>query len=85
MIALTSLEVYNFMININSTNSKFELLTDTFDEFSLEDVRDELEEILNLSDITPSHLQLEKIGPRIIEACRKKTWKNQAPMVILFY
>ena len=34
MIGLTSLEVYNSIFNINKTNNKFELYTDTFDEFS---------------------------------------------------
>ena len=28
---------------------------------------DELEKILNISDITPSHLQHEMIGPNIIQ------------------
>ena len=33
-------------------------------------LKDELEEILSISDYTPYHLQHEKIGPRIIEAYR---------------
>ena len=56
MIGLTSLEVYNSVFNINSTNNKFELYTDSFDEFSFEGLRDELEDILINSDITPYHL-----------------------------
>ena len=33
-------------------NNIFELYTDSFDEFSSEEMKDELEEILILSDIT---------------------------------
>ena len=71
MIGLTNLEVYNSIFNINTTSKKFELYTDTFDEFPFEELKDEIEEILNISDITPYHLQHEKIGPRLIEAYRK--------------
>ena len=45
-----------------------ELYTDNFHEFSFEELKDELEEILSISDNTPSHLQHEKKGPRIIQA-----------------
>ena len=71
MIGLTSLEVYNSIFNITEENIKFELYTDNFHKFSVEELEDELEEILSISDITPYHLQHEKIGPRIIEADRK--------------
>ena len=67
MIGLTSLEVYNSIFNINQENNKFELYTDTFDEFSFT----ALKKILNISDITPHHLQRETVGPRIIQAYRK--------------
>ena len=60
MIVLLSLEVYNSIFLINTTNNKFELYTDNFDEVSFEELKDELEEILNISDITPYHLQHEK-------------------------
>ena len=60
MIGLLSLEVYNSIFNINTTNIKFELYTDNFDEFSIEELKDELEEIHNISDIAPYHLQREK-------------------------
>ena len=60
MIGLTSLEVYNSILNINKTNNNFGLYTDKFDEFSFEELKEELEEILNISDITPYHLQHEK-------------------------
>ena len=71
MLGLTSLEVYNSTFNITEKNNKFELYTDTFEESSFEELKDEIEQILNISDITPYHLQHEKIGPRIIEAYKK--------------
>ena len=70
MMGLISLEIYNSIFNITEENNKFELYTDTFDEFSLEELKDELEEILNTSDNTPSHLQHEIIGRRILLAYR---------------
>ena len=42
MIGLSSLEVYNFTFTINTTNNKFELYTDNFDEFSFKELKDEL-------------------------------------------
>ena len=68
MIGLTSLEVYNSIFNITEENNKFELYSDVFDEFFFTEIKDELEEILNISDITPYHLQHETIAPRISEA-----------------
>ena len=67
MIGIISLEVYNSLFNINSRNNKFDFLTDNFDEFAFEELKDELEEILNISDKTPYHLQHEKIGPCVFE------------------
>ena len=60
MIGLITLEVYNSVFNTTEENNKFELYTDSFDEFSFEELKDEVEEILNISDITPYHLQHEK-------------------------
>ena len=70
MVGLLSVEVNNSLYNINTTNNKFDLYRDTFDELSFEELRDELEEILGISDITAYHLRHETIGPRIIEAYR---------------
>ena len=56
MIGLTDLEVYNSIFNINHTNNKFELYTDTFGEFSFAELKDELEEILDFSNIIDEHL-----------------------------
>ena len=53
MIGLTSLEVYNSIFNITAENNKVEFYTDTFGEFSFEELKNELEEILSVSDITP--------------------------------
>ena len=68
MLGLTDLEVYNSIFNINTTNNKFELYTDTFDEFSFDELKYELEEILKLSNITDAHSKDETTGPRIIKA-----------------
>ena len=71
MLGLTDLEVYNSLFNKNLTNKKFELYTNTFDEFSFEELKDELEEILIIPNITGDLLEDETIGPRII----KTYWK----------
>ena len=71
MLGLTSLDLYNSIFIITEENNKFELYTDNFDKFSFEELKDELEEILNISDITPYHLQHEKIGLLIIQSLRK--------------
>jgi len=60
MIRLTSPEVYNSIFNKAEENNKFELYTDTFDEFSFTELKNELGEILNISDVTPYHLQHDK-------------------------
>ena len=39
LFGLTSLEVYIFIFKITEENNKFELYTDTFDEFSFEKKR----------------------------------------------
>ena len=65
MIIFTSLEVCKSTFNIDTTNNKFELYIDVFDEISIEELKDELEEILSISDITTSHPQYEKMGPHI--------------------
>ena len=49
---------------------QFELYTDNLNKFSFEELNDELEEILSLSVITPTHLNNEKIVSRFIRACK---------------
>ena len=67
MLGLIDLEVYYSIFNITKENNKFELHTDIFDEFSFEELKDELEEILNIPNITDSHLEDETLAPRIVE------------------
>ena len=71
MLGLTSLEVYISIFNKTEEIIKFELYSNTFDDFSFAELIDKLEEILSFSGITPSHLQHEKIGPRLIQAYNK--------------
>ena len=71
MLELKSLQDYKSIFYITEKNNKLELYTDTFDELSSTELNDEVEEILSISDITPYHFQYEKIGPRIMETCRK--------------
>ena len=66
MIGLTDLEVYNSIFNITEENNKFDLYRDSSNKFRLSELRDELEENLNISHNTPEHLQDEIIGLRII-------------------
>ena len=68
MIGLTDLEVYNYIFNITEENNKFEIYRDTFNKFGFLELKDELEEILNISHITTEHLDDEILGPRIIDA-----------------
>ena len=67
MLGLIDLEVYHSIFNITKENNKFELYTDTFDEVSFEELKDEVEEILNISNITEDHLEDETLAPRIAE------------------
>ena len=67
MLGLIDLEVYNCVFNITKENIKFKIFTDTFDEFSFLELKDELEEIFNIPNITDSHLEDETLAPRIIE------------------
>ena len=67
MLGLIDLEVYNSIFNITKENNKFELYTDTFDEFSFAELKDEIEEILNIPEITDDHLENEILAPRIAE------------------
>ena len=70
-LGLIDPEVYNSFLNITKEINKSELYTDTFDEFSFEELKDELEEIPNIKNITDSHLEDETLAPRIAEIYRK--------------
>ena len=67
MLGLVDLEVHNSIFNITETNNKFELYRDTSDKFGFLELKDEVEEILNVSHITNERLDDEIIGPRIID------------------
>ena len=71
MLGLIDLEIYNSIYNITKENNKFELYTDTFNEFSFEELKDEVEEILNIPEITDDHLEDKTIAPLIIETYLK--------------
>ena len=67
-LGLVDLEVYNSIFNITEENNNFEIYRDMSDKFGFLEIKDELEEILNISNITNEHLNDEIIGPRIIDA-----------------
>ena len=67
MLGLINLEVYNSIFNITEENNKFELYRDTSAKFGFLELKDELEDILNISHVTNKHLNDEIIGPRIID------------------
>ena len=71
MLGLLDLEVYISIFNITKENNKFELYTDTFDEFSFMELKDEVEETLNIPNITDDHLEDDTLGPQIA----KTYWK----------
>ena len=71
MLGLIDLKVYNSIFNKTKENNKFEVYTDTFDESSFLELKDELEEILNIPIITDSHLEDETIAPLIIDTYQK--------------
>ena len=89
MLGLIHLELYNSIFNITKENNKFEFYTDTFDEFSFEELKDELEEIHKIPNITDDHLEDETIVPRIIEAYRKlrsnKTSHEDSIIILMGY
>ena len=85
MVGLVDLEVYNSIFNITEENNKFELYRDTSAKFGFLELKDELEDILNISHITNEHLDDEIIGPRIIDEFIKLSHekKNSGGYMIL--
>ena len=67
MIGLVDLEVYNSIFNITEENNKFQIYRNSSNKYGFLELKDELEEILNISHITNEHLQDEVLGPRIID------------------
>ena len=66
MVGLIDLLVYNSIFIITEENNKFALCTDSFGQFPFTELKFELEEIPNISNISHEHLQNEIIGLRII-------------------
>ena len=71
MLGLIDLEVYNSIFNITKENNKFELYTDTFDEFSFMELVDEVGENLGIPNITDAHLEDDELGPQIAKTYSK--------------
>ena len=71
MLGLIDLEVYHSIFNITKEDKKFELYTDTFDEFSFPEIKAEIGEILNIPNIRDDHLEDEILAPRIAETYQK--------------
>ena len=63
MLGLVNLEVYSSIFNITEENNKFEIYRDTPTEFQFLDLKDELEEILNIPHITREHLLYDETLP----------------------
>ena len=82
MVGLTNLEVYNSIFNITEENNKFELYRDTSAKFGFVELKDELEDILNIPHIRNQHLDDEIIGPRITDEFIKPSNENKIVMVI---
>ena len=68
MIELTSLEVKKCIFKITEEINKLDFYTDLFDEFLFLKLKDELEQILGLSDISHEHLPDKITGPRFVNA-----------------
>ena len=86
MIGLVDMEVYNSVFNITEENNKFDLYRDGSNKFGFLELKDELEEILNISHITPEYLQDKIIGPRIIDEYIKLSTEkknNDGYMILL--
>ena len=81
--------VHKFIFNIIEQNNKFQSYTVTFENLSFDELKDELEGILNNSNITSEHRQDDFLGPRIISAFKKlETEKRQTDgyyMLLLGY
>ena len=67
MIGLINLQVYNSTFNITEENNKFELYRDMIAKFGFLELKDELEDILNIPHITNKHLDDEILGPCIFD------------------
>ena len=87
MLGLVDLEVYNSIFNITEENNTFEIYRDMTEEFGFLQLKDEIEEILDISHITDDHLNDEILGPRIIDEFIKLSneKKNSDGYMILLF
>ena len=89
MIGLTDLEVYISIFNITEENNKFELYRDSSNKFGFLELKDELEETLNISHISQEHLDDGIIGPRIIDDFSKlsheKKYSDGSSIILMGY
>ena len=79
MLELTIIEVQNSIFNTTEENSKFELCKLADEKsggVSYEEIRDENEKELEITDITATDLQDDVIGPIIIEEYRNQSTKR---------
>ena len=76
MIGLTDLEVFNSIFTITEENNKFDIYRDISNKFGFIELKDELEEILNIPHITNEHLDDEVLGRRIIDEYYKLSREN---------
>ena len=89
MLGLVYLEVYNSIFNITEENNKFEIYRDMSDKFGFLKLKDEIEEILDISHITDDHLIDEILGPRNIDEFIKLSSEKKSTdgymMILLAY
>ena len=71
MLGLVDLEVYNSIVNITEENNKFDIYRYSSNKFGFLELKDELEEILNIPHISQEHLEDVVLGPRIIDELYK--------------
>ena len=62
-----------------------EFFTDIVDEFPFKALKDELEEIFGISEISPEYLQDETIAPLTINTYRNYHQKRERLMLILHF
>ena len=78
MIGLIDLEVYNSIFNITEQNNKLQLYKfpdEKLGGVSCEEIRNEIENDLDISDITATDLEDDIIAPIIIEEYREQVTK----------
>ena len=71
MLGLVNLEVYNSIFILTEENNKLEIYRDTPTKFKFLDLKDELEEILGIPQITREHLLDDETASRIIDDYHK--------------